>query len=395
MGRRPQRGVDAATVVTTTADIPDDCVVVIATCHKLGAIGELKRLRDHFGAGGNGEAPFDVLFVDEAWQLAAPPLRQGHARLRRSGRRRRRRPAAAARDRRRTRGAATPATTRTARGRPTTTTTAAHVGRRAARRLAPGRRAARPVAGVLPRVGARSTASPLPATGPLTSGRSDGPIADDLATGRHRRPDAARGRRLAGPGGRRHRPAADRVRRGVCSTSSSPPGSRLRRASTTTPARPTGELRTSLSPAATTATRSSRSSPRATRPSTTPPTPSSGCARSTTSPRRDLRRSTVDSWQGQTNGITVAIHPLTGASELDEFNSAFGRLAVTCTRATHGLLMVRGPASTSCSAKRPRGPARRSASPATGSCRARPTSASSPRSPVARCTVDGASLATG
>ncbi|MEV2226649.1 hypothetical protein AB0E01_43375 [Nocardia vinacea] len=57
----------------------------------------------------------------------------------------------------------------------------------------------------------------------------------------------------------------------------------------------------------------------------------------------DLIASTVDSWQGQTNGITIAIHPLTGASELDEFNSAFGRLAVTCTRATHGLLMVARP----------------------------------------------------
>lgn len=50
--------------------------------------------------------------------------------------------------------------------------------------------------------------------------------------------------------------------------------------------------------------------------------------------------STVDSWQGQTNAITVAVHPLSGASTLDQFNSAFGRLAVTCTRATHGLLMV-------------------------------------------------------
>lgn len=50
--------------------------------------------------------------------------------------------------------------------------------------------------------------------------------------------------------------------------------------------------------------------------------------------------STVDSWQGQTNAITVAIHPLSGASALDEFNSAFGRLAVTCTRATHGLLLL-------------------------------------------------------
>jgi hypothetical protein len=54
----------------------------------------------------------------------------------------------------------------------------------------------------------------------------------------------------------------------------------------------------------------------------------------------DLVSSTVDSWQGQTNGITVALHPLSGAYELDEFNSAFGRLAVTCTRATHGLLLV-------------------------------------------------------
>lgn len=50
--------------------------------------------------------------------------------------------------------------------------------------------------------------------------------------------------------------------------------------------------------------------------------------------------STVDSWQGQTNGITVALHPLSGAVALDEFNSAFGRLAVTCTRATHGLLVL-------------------------------------------------------
>ena len=54
----------------------------------------------------------------------------------------------------------------------------------------------------------------------------------------------------------------------------------------------------------------------------------------------ELIASTVDAWQGQTNGITIAVHPLNGATELDEFNSAFGRLAVTCTRATHGLLMV-------------------------------------------------------
>lgn len=53
-----------------------------------------------------------------------------------------------------------------------------------------------------------------------------------------------------------------------------------------------------------------------------------------------ITASTVDKWQGQTNRITVGIHPLSGADELDDFNSAFGRLAVTCTRATHGLLLV-------------------------------------------------------
>ncbi len=57
-------------------------------------------------------------------------------------------------------------------------------------------------------------------------------------------------------------------------------------------------------------------------------------------PKGAIVASTVDSWQGQTNALTVAVHPLSGASELDEFNSSFGRLAVTCTRATHGLLLV-------------------------------------------------------
>lgn len=50
--------------------------------------------------------------------------------------------------------------------------------------------------------------------------------------------------------------------------------------------------------------------------------------------------STVDSYQGQTNALTIAVHPLSGATGLNEFNSAFGRLAVVCTRATHGLLLV-------------------------------------------------------
>jgi hypothetical protein len=57
----------------------------------------------------------------------------------------------------------------------------------------------------------------------------------------------------------------------------------------------------------------------------------------------DVIASTVDSWQGQTNGITVALHPLSGAQKLDDFNSAFGRLAVVATRATHGLLLFSRP----------------------------------------------------
>ena len=83
--------------------------------------------------------------------------------------------------------------------------------------------------------------------------------------------------------------------------------------------------------------------------------------------------STVDSWQGQTNAITVAIHPLSGASQLDEFNSAFGRLAVTCTP-RHARPAAGEP-------RRARRPARttpplvrvpRSASPATAACHAKP-----------------------
>ncbi|BBX09957.1 AAA family ATPase [Mycolicibacterium aichiense] len=58
---------------------------------------------------------------------------------------------------------------------------------------------------------------------------------------------------------------------------------------------------------------------------------------------RDIVASTVDSWQGNTNGVTIAVHPLNGAAELDTFNSSFGRLAVACTRATHGLLMLARP----------------------------------------------------
>src|SRR5207248_3293405 len=58
------------TVITKTSEIPQSCEVIVATCHKLGAIGERGRQLEYFGAGVNGDDPFDVLFVDEAWQIA-------------------------------------------------------------------------------------------------------------------------------------------------------------------------------------------------------------------------------------------------------------------------------------------------------------------------------------
>src|SRR4051812_26133698 len=59
-----------ATVVTSTAAIPPEARVVIGTASRLGAIGEYGRQLRHFGPGGNDSTPYDVLFVDEAWQMA-------------------------------------------------------------------------------------------------------------------------------------------------------------------------------------------------------------------------------------------------------------------------------------------------------------------------------------
>src|SRR4051794_17392032 len=66
LARVPADVSQLATVVTRTADIPDSCVVIVATCHKLGGYGgERRRQLDRFGPGVNGDDPFDVLFVDE------------------------------------------------------------------------------------------------------------------------------------------------------------------------------------------------------------------------------------------------------------------------------------------------------------------------------------------
>jgi hypothetical protein len=97
----------------------------------------------------------------------------------------------------------------------------------------------------------------------------------------------------------------------------------------------------------------------------------------------DLIASTVDSWQGQTNGVTVALHPLTGASQLYEFNSAFGRLAVTCTRATHGLLLVSRLGLDQLLTEAPARPGTPFGEPGNRHLPRQTTNASSPPSPVA------------
>ena len=134
-------------------DIPDACDVVVATCHKLGAIGERGRQLEHFGPGVNGNDPFDVLFVDEAWQVAHHLFDRVDEGARRSGSA----SATSASCRRsrsaRTRGAATRATTRGARGRPTTTTTPRTWSAELPGGVASGGGASRPVARLLPGVG--------------------------------------------------------------------------------------------------------------------------------------------------------------------------------------------------------------------------------------------------
>ena len=56
-------------VAASSKDIPSTCSVVLGVSHKLGAQGEAGRLLNYLSAAGNGSTPFDVLFVDEAWQL--------------------------------------------------------------------------------------------------------------------------------------------------------------------------------------------------------------------------------------------------------------------------------------------------------------------------------------
>ncbi|NMM23286.1 MAG: AAA family ATPase [Phycicoccus sp.] len=328
-----------ATVVTTTSAIPLDCDVVISTSHKLGAISELKRQMDHFGPGHNGASPFDVLFVDEAWQLPhhlfdkvakaapiavgvgdvgqLPPLEIGANPWRGDpGFNPYRAWPTDSHEDARTWSVELPAVWRP---------TAAHLDLWRAFYpewdqlhcvAAPGDRAlvAEGLSGIAAdvwrQVGSgvptllevaglpapEAADVDLPLMGVVES------LLDELLTAGFALESAEyddagtpTGKSLSASPGDVH----DEQLIAVLAT---------RNQAVDDATDVVERLRTKHSLSDT-----------------------------------DVVASTVDSWQGQTNGITVAIHPLSGAAQLDEFNSAFGRLAVTCTRATHGLLMMARP----------------------------------------------------
>jgi hypothetical protein len=328
-----------ATVVTTAANIPQECRVIISTSHKLGAIGELYRLKNHLGAGHSGSHTFDVLFVDEAWQLPhhlfdkvakAAPITVGVGDV----------------------GQLPPLEigANPWRGDPS---------------FNPYRAWPTDVDSDEHTVSIELPAVWRPAAGHLRLWRAFYPewrelncvaasgdrtlVADGL-TG-----EAATIWRQVGTGvptllevAGLPDPEAPDVDLPLMNMVESllddllSSGVRLEQAEYDNAGSPTGRTLTSrphdghgdplivilatrnqaVDDAADVAERLR--------------------AKHSLAPSA-IVASTVDSWQGQTNGITVAIHPLSGAARLDEFNSAFGRLAVTCTRATHGLLMVARP----------------------------------------------------
>jgi hypothetical protein len=328
-----------ATVATSTTDIPDSCVVIVATCHKLGARGERGRQLQRFGPGANGNDPFDVLFVDEAWQVAhhvfgqvrnaapvwvgvgdvgqLPPIEVGTNPWRGDpGHNPWRAWPTDYDDDPLTWPAELPAVHRPAAG---------HLGLWRAfypnwHQLhcvaAPGDRRAE--FGDMPEVSGAIWAQL--ATGVPTLLEVDG-----LPT-----PDAADV----------DLPLVEFVESLLDDAFAA--GFTLFSAAYGDDGDPTGEVRTQ-SPGdtggnplvAVLATRNQAVDDAAD--AVDRLHDKHGLA------EHDLLASTVDSWQGQTNGFTVGIHPLSGASQLDDFNSAFGRLAVTCTRATHGLLLVSRP----------------------------------------------------
>ena len=327
-----------ATVVSSTPDIPPDSVVVISTCHKLGSPGELRRQIAHLGPGSNGSAPFDVLFVDEAWQIAhhlfdkvakAAPITVGVGDV----------------------GQLPPLEigANPWRGDPgynpyrawptsfdgddrTCAVELPAVWRPAAGHLALWR-AFYPEWSTLNCVAA-------PEDRWLTLDRSGG-------TGANIWKQVGTGVPTLEVDGLPEPEAADidLPLMGVVESLVDQllgGGLALHQTDYDDTGAPTGAW-TATAPGdqhvdplvAILATRNQAVDDAA--------DVVERLRQKHNLSDDDLVSSTVDAYQGQTNGITVAVHPLTGAGQLDEFNSAFGRLAVTCTRATHGLLMVTRP----------------------------------------------------
>jgi len=329
----------SATVVSSTKDIPASCDVVIATCHKLGAISERKRQLERFGPGVNGNDPFDVLFVDEAWQVAYHIFR-------------------------RVRNAAP-----------------IWVGVGDVGQLPPIEVGTNPWRGDPGHNPWRAwpteyDADPLTWSAELPAVHR--PAAGQLGLWRAFYPDWAELNCVAAPEDRRAEFGAmppdtaavwTQVATGIptlLEVDGLPPadaadvdlpliefveslldeafesGFTLHSVDYGDDGEPHGDP-VVFSPGnghadplvAILATRNQAVDDAA--------DAVDRLREKHGLTETDILSSTVDSWQGQTNGITVAIHPLTGASKLDEFNSAFGRLAVTCTRATHGLLLVSRP----------------------------------------------------
>lgn len=328
-----------ATVVTSTKDIPETVEVVVTTCHKLGAIGELKRQRDRFGTAANGKAPFDVLFVDEAWQIPhhlfdkvtgaapiwvgvgdvgqLPPLEIGANPWRGDpGYNPYRAWPTDYDDDARSWARELPAVWRPAAGHlalwrafypewGTLNCVAAPGDRSMTAPALTGDAAAvwaQVGSGVPTLLEVDGLPEPEAADIDLPLIRYVESLVDELFT------------------------AGFALESAEYDGTGAPTGSTI----TTKPGSSVGDALISIL-----ATRNQAVDDAA-----------DVVARLSDKhslSELDLVSSTVDSYQGQTNAITVALHPLTGASQLDEFNSAFGRLAVTCTRATHGLLMVMRP----------------------------------------------------
>lgn len=334
----PEFVLEQAEVVTTASAIPHDCTVVIATSHRLGAPGERQRLTEHFGAGANGQTPFDVLLVDEAWQLphhlfdkvaALAPIVVGVGDV----------------------GQLPP--------------------------LEIGSNPWRGDSGYNPFRAWPTDYVDDPATWAAELPAVWRPTAEQLPLWRAFYPEWGELNCIAAPGDRSislsgltGTPADvwQQVATGVpllLEVDGLPP------AEAADVDLPLMQFVESLLDDLFTSTFTLNSvnyddtgSPSEGSTSQAPgddgdplvavlATRNQAVDDATDAVERlrrkhglsetDVVASTVDSWQGQTNGITVAVHPLTGASQLDEFNSAFGRLAVTCTRATHGLLIVSRP----------------------------------------------------